>query len=621
MLTIVVSISVNGTVFAQATSTTPVNPALDQSKGVYFYKDGVVNKCPADGGATYDAKEIKNIQGMYKSNLAQPYILEQFMIHILKRMSQISGKPESDLVTQEHVLGLVSFAIGEGGDIANRSVFNPMNGGMDPSWIGQSGAVWGGSGADGRRGYATFDVGVELYARQFYTGNQSRIGAVLSDPNSTAQNFMYTLTYFNTYSGNKMWAAASLPPNDKKYYQTRLQLVEQVRKNYPAYAGIVIGTDKFEQKEGIYRKDLITFKSITSSTTNTKPTAGASSPTSSAAEPDLTKITDVKESDKKNIPIIWAWLLGKGFTDVQAAGIMGNMYQESKFEVTLDDPPAYGLIQWQGDRLTRLDSYAKNRGGTRADMNIQLQFMMAELNGGYKATVLDPLKKATTLPDAVNVVLHEYEQPGHYDTEEPLRLKWAKEVFEAMKGVTSAPEPGSTCAPADANPADPTDGSFVFYSQNDKRWGDLSFNGGDIKGDGCGLTSFSMIVATLKKDKSITPKTMQQLVEKEGVTFGTYVGVVLADHFKSRFNLNTKELSASSESQIRDALKSGSFVISGGAYGPYKYKAHIIVLRSIDSNDNVSVADPEMDGLSKKTYKLSEFIGPGKYFVAIKNAQ
>lgn len=444
--------SVNGTIFAQSAE----QKRIYQS-GVYFYNDGVINKCPGDGGATYNAVEIKNIQGIYKSGLTQPYILEQFMIGILKRMAQISGKPETDFVTQEHVLALVTFAIGEGGDIANSSVFNPMNGGMNPSWIGQSGSVWGGSGSDGRRGYNSFETGVELYARQFFTGNQTRIGAVLSDPSSTAQNFMYTLTYYSTYKGNLMWATASLPPNDKKYYQSRLSLVEQVRKNYPAYAGIVIGTSKLEQREGIYRKDLLTYKSM----------SGAS-------------------------------------TTVSA-----------------------------------------------------------------------------TTPDA----------------------------------------PGATCASGTAT--QPTNGDFVFYSQNDARWGKDKYNGSggsDIDSAGCGITSYSMIAATFKKDKSITPKSLAKDSFTENVSITGYRGETMAKWGSTKFGLPYERL-ANNKAAIRSALNSGAMVISGGGGGPYRFDSHIIVLRSIDSNDKVLVADPEDNNPKDRYYDLGEFISKGLYFVAVKNAQ
>ncbi len=451
-VTLVVAISINGTIFAQS-----AEQVREYKAGVYFYNDGVLNKCPGDGGATYTAAEIKNIQGKYKSGLTSPYILEQFMIGILKRMAQISGKPESDFVTQEHVLALVTFAIGEGGDIANSSLFNPMNGGMSPSWIGQSGSVWGGSGSDGRRGYDSFDTGVELYARQFFTGNQTRIGAVLGDPASTAQNFMYTLTYYSTYKGNLMWATASLPPNDKKYYQSRLALVEQVSKNYPAYGGIVIGTSALEQREGIYRKDLLTYKSMS--------------------------------------------------------------------------------------------------------------------------------------------------------------------VSSSATGSTTQAAAGSTCAASDAT--QPTNGDFVFYSQNDSKWGSDTYNGSggsDIDSAGCGLTSYSMIAATFKKDTAITPKSLAKDSFTENVSIAGYRGETMAKWGSTKFGLPYERL-ANNKAAIRDALNAGAMVISGGGGGPYRFDSHIIVLRSIDSNDKVLVADPEDNSPKDRYYDLSDFISHGQYFVAVKNAK
>jgi hypothetical protein len=137
-----------------------------------------------------------------------------------------------------------------------------MNGGMDPELvlgITDTG-VWGGNGGDGRRAYPSFNIGIELYARQFLKGNQSRLGYILGKPDSTAENFAHALTFFKEYPGNALWAEASL--DQQGYYKKELGYIESVRKNYASRAGLVIGTPALEAPENIYRKDLITYKEL-----------------------------------------------------------------------------------------------------------------------------------------------------------------------------------------------------------------------------------------------------------------------------------------------------------------------------------------------------------------------
>lgn len=186
--------------------------------------------------------------GSWNSGLQPPYILEQFMIEVLKDIAQKRNVSQEDILTEEHVIALVAFAIGEGGDINNRFLFNPLNTGLNapdllaPGWEHNQ---------SGLQAFKSFDAGVEANARVMTMPNQKRLSDILIERDSTAQEFMRALTYFNEYPGNKLWAEASLPPHADEYYQQRLLLVGQVRKNYDKLAGLVIGTDKFEFKENM----------------------------------------------------------------------------------------------------------------------------------------------------------------------------------------------------------------------------------------------------------------------------------------------------------------------------------------------------------------------------------
>ncbi|WP_062991891.1 phage tail tip lysozyme [Nocardia anaemiae] len=80
---------------------------------------------------------------------------------------------------------------------------------------------------------------------------------------------------------------------------------------------------------------------------------------------------------------IYKYLLSKGFTPAQAAGILGNMQVESGFDTGAYNPAegAIGLCQWEGGRRTNLEAFAAAQGKSVTDWHVQVDFMMHELQG------------------------------------------------------------------------------------------------------------------------------------------------------------------------------------------------------------------------------------------------
>jgi hypothetical protein len=79
-------------------------------------------------------------------------------------------------------------------------------------------------------------------------------------------------------------------------------------------------------------------------------------------------------------------LISVGFTKIEAAAIVGNMWAESTFNSTagtLDGNGAFGLIQWRGDRKNALKQYAKLIGKSVSDTQTQIWFLKVELKSGY----------------------------------------------------------------------------------------------------------------------------------------------------------------------------------------------------------------------------------------------
>jgi hypothetical protein len=85
--------------------------------------------------------------------------------------------------------------------------------------------------------------------------------------------------------------------------------------------------------------------------------------------------TSPPASATDNETIIWNYLVSQGFSRNQVAGIMGNLQQEHNFN-TSDTPGGLGIAQWIGGRRANLIAQ-----GNYLDINVQLNFLMSELNG------------------------------------------------------------------------------------------------------------------------------------------------------------------------------------------------------------------------------------------------
>jgi hypothetical protein len=108
------------------------------------------------------------------------------------------------------------------------------------------------------------------------------------------------------------------------------------------------------------------------------------------------------ETPESNQDIVWNYLLIKGFSEEQAAGIMGNMMQEHRFRTDGD-----GICQWIGGRKTRLRKLAAS-----GLLETQLYFMYeVELKGAYKHA-LNAVLESDTIREATIAFEEHYERAG-----------------------------------------------------------------------------------------------------------------------------------------------------------------------------------------------------------------
>lgn len=119
---------------------------------------------------------------------------------------------------------------------------------------------------------------------------------------------------------------------------------------------------------------------------------------------------------------IWNFLIGKGLTAKQTAGIMGNLEEESGFDPrayfpgTKTDNPSpptpFGIAQWKGTRQTALRQKAQDAGVPITDLGVQLKHLWDELNGTYKSKVLDKIKATQDLTVIATVWNNDFEVSG-----------------------------------------------------------------------------------------------------------------------------------------------------------------------------------------------------------------
>lgn len=150
---------------------------------------------------------------------------------------------------------------------------------------------------------------------------------------------------------------------------------------------------------------------------------------------------------------IWNYLVGDlGFNDLQAAGIMGNIQQESNFDPNALNPDsgAYGIVQWYAGRRTALESFAASKGTDKSDLGTQLEFLKKELETDYKTTVYDPIKASQTMEEALLIWLEHYEVPclpGSCGHEVANRTPFAQNWLDKFGGSGG----GGTSGCADSN--------------------------------------------------------------------------------------------------------------------------------------------------------------------------
>ena len=98
-----------------------------------------------------------------------------------------------------------------------------------------------------------------------------------------------------------------------------------------------------------------------------------------------------------------------GYNDESYTSAVDN----GKYVNFVRDSAGYGLAQWTyWTRKQNLLNFAKQNGKSIGDIDMQLDFLLWELQTGYKA-ILNALKSASNIRSASDVVLKQFERPAN----------------------------------------------------------------------------------------------------------------------------------------------------------------------------------------------------------------
>ncbi len=140
-------------------------------------------------------------------------------------------------------------------------------------------------------------------------------------------------------------------------------------------------------------------------------------------------ITDPNSNARK----AYNFFVDNGYSPAQSAGIVGNLAQEST--VALDSSiensiGAFGIAQWLGPRRKALEKFASDRNIAPNDFDLQLDFILHELNTSEKRANKS-LLSASTPSEAAASFVNKFERSGEKAGEKGFdrRLNFANSMF------------------------------------------------------------------------------------------------------------------------------------------------------------------------------------------------
>jgi hypothetical protein len=142
-----------------------------------------------------------------------------------------------------------------------------------------------------------------------------------------------------------------------------------------------------------------------------------------------------------NIEEVLQYFQNKGYPEHIAAGIAGNLGQESSLNPNAINPKsgAFGLAQWLGPRKESLQQFAQQQGSYASDPGTQLDFIHHELNTTEKRA-RDALMKAQSPAEAAVAFSNKFERAGVNERNNERRVSLAEKAMNFIIPTASADE-------------------------------------------------------------------------------------------------------------------------------------------------------------------------------------
>lgn len=121
-----------------------------------------------------------------------------------------------------------------------------------------------------------------------------------------------------------------------------------------------------------------------------------------------------------------------GLEKHQISGIIGSLTGESgkNLSATAKNPisGAFGIAQWLGSRLVELKNFGKKLGRDFKNEDIQIEFLLHELQNTPEKKSLEAIKKAKTVEEATMIWTRKFERPSELEIQKSIaeRVKNAK---------------------------------------------------------------------------------------------------------------------------------------------------------------------------------------------------
>lgn len=301
---------------------------------------------------------------------------------------------------------------------------------------------------------------------------------------------------------------------------------------------------------------------------------------------------------------VWFALRDAGYSEYAVAGVMGNIERESGFNVNaieMGSGEGRGLCQWSFGRRKALEDFATENGKEWNDADIQIQFLISELEEGgqcltYNGYSRNDWVNATSPESAATAFCWSFERPSASFSGMSTRTEAARKYYNEFNGKTKPT--GTSVAVNDGDGYTSiyiasSGKQFKEYKQYEGSYKDTPFMpyGGSIKSIGCSITSVSIVLTGYGID--VNPG---DLAGHAGLSLHLKTYGVNSSENKD-FGINNSESNAIADN-ITNHLKNGQPVVveisgdlkAGGA--TKHYDQHFITVLDINSSGEVYVSDP-----------------------------